>query len=541
MQTVENLFSITAMKQEADSSNPLKTVFVHRGSIRRGKHFRRFTDGSVVTNVSPSLLDAAMKSRRKSTNSESLAKEKDAIVIYADSQSKLSEKFYQHNIDRSDSEFSDTESAHQNKETDEFHQKTMSNRKTSILPALTQLKQLKNLDTLKAPPTVSGTKMRSLREMLTDISTRAKANIEPPSYVVKLEELSPEMLTWRKKPNNGSLSKTILKNNPSASTSQNNIDYIEIDNGNESDGTLNTGTPKNSAQNSMQNSRKDRTQTALRSSSLDIQVNIPSPKSASQSNIQFENSSIYTHKNPADLGPVIRNGGSLKIPMGTSEIKSEISRSEISRSTSGSTRTFASTNSSINSINVSNSDSFRGSFRAKRISVDIIGCQHSVGLILARANATSRRHSLVAATRNQNMVDEQSNILQKRELRLNWCERKDALIKLNNRRNFWLKMIILANFNSKIIENHPNNMIEYLKSVVLTDAANIIRIWYLKMKAKIHIKMDKQLSVQIKNAKTVIGRCVSAVINFDFFGIFLLCNVIHFFPLISLEFRLNNK
>ena len=143
--------------------------------------------------------------------------------------------------------------------------------------------------------------------------------------------------------------------------------------------------------------------------------------------------------------------------------------------------------------------------------MDIIGCHHPVELILAKAHARCRRHSIAAATRDQAIAEQRISVEEKRDFRLNWNERKQISIKHNSRREQWLKMIALANFHSKIISCLDNEFVR---------AAKIIRKWYIKERARRLIVLDDKLAISIIHLGTTVRRSVSTQLRYFSFQIF---------------------
>ena len=510
--SVEELFSKAIQRHESDVSRERKTILVRKHSMP-AKFMRRFSDSSLTNALNAAVADPEQQNQNSSRHVPKLRRQSLVSNNFEISEAGKPKKRRPSSVDGaasdiegSEAEESDSGSVYRNQDSEELYDIPMNRIGRRELSHQVEVGPLKLAHLSSKGPAMA--KIRSIREMVTEIDIRAKNHAGPPGYVVKLDELAPELLSWKKTARGdgklfGSTTRRKSMSAKNSDVSEARDEDIERD-------SLST----ERAEKAFRRHSVTGTVGGINGidSSLDTLLELPPP---------FTNSRRASLRESAPRR--------LSQPFGT-PLLPQLNQSPMTTPPSGGLTDCIASASTSPIQKHKESDfppvpmspisptvmtpviapmHFGNNQNRRRVSVDIIGCHQPVELILAKADKRCRRQSQVLATRDHQIALEEAAQAVKNQERNAMRERKQASQAAWERKQIWLKIIAVINNHSFVMTRMELIVTSSRITATRTHASNLIRIWYIKQQEQRRQVKYRQLNESFRSFKKIFKRYVS--------------------------------
>ena len=436
-----------ALDKQHSFSQPESTICI-RGETLKSSLIRRYTDGSLVTHHT----DLFGRVRRLASLTESRhmsnSRKSSALTMLE------SDEDYPSNLIRQESE------------QDKFIERGLVGRRCG-LSHFTEVKLQRKLSQLE-PRDPMKPRSKSVLEMVLEVDTSIRAQIRPPGSISKVDPQSPDKLISRRNARNDALGREIVKNAKLNGISRN-----------------------------LESSQRS-TEVSDAEATLDDE-----DSDCERDSSGFDLNSLDPRRN----SQVASGHRRLCLPYRITKLPLAVPTATLATAAS---LFFASASLPCRSLDPSPSPASNNSnyLIQKRIVSDAIGCHHPMDLIVSSAKKRSRKQSQVIATRDMTIALQDASAVLNVQLKDSLKERKQQMMRANQLKEFWSKIVIITNVKASIASNLKIGMdaSNMLKKQI--KAANKIRIWYLKRIKQKHKERVERLQTSLGQIRRLMNRYV---------------------------------
>ena len=453
--SVSELYSIALDKQTLGS--PQDTICI-RGETLKNSLVRRYTDGSLVTHHNEVFGRVRRLASLTETRRMSNSRKNSALAML-----------------ESEEDYPGTALKQESQEPKIIEGGLVGRR--FGLSQLSEVKLHRKLSRLELRDPMKP-RSKSVLEMVLEVDTSSRAQIKPPGSITKIDAPSPDKLISRRNARNDALAREIVKNAKNTGSSRN----LDI---------------------SQRGIEVSESEVVPYDEDSDCERDGPGSGSDLQSPDHRRNSQAPSGPGPGP-GPGHRR---LCLPYRVTKLPLAVPTATLATAAS---LFFASASLPNRSLDPSPSpaSSSTNFLINKRIVSDVIGCHHPIELINASAKKRSRQQSQVIATRDMAIALQEASAALNVQLKDSVRERKQLMVQSNQLREFWSKVVIIANVKASVASNLKTSMEASSMITRQRAAANKIILWYLKHIKRKHRERVERLETSLGPIKRLINRYV---------------------------------